>query len=250
MSSHPATGQGARADAQWFTTTHWSVVLAAGHSTAPGAHQALDSLCRTYWPPLYAYVRRQGCGPEEAQDLTQEFFARFLAKKYFGHADQAQGKFRTFLLTSLRHFLVSEWRKTASQKRGDGCVAFSLDAQAAEAGYAAEPADEATPETLYEKRWAVTLMEHVMARLGEEHVVAGNGPLFEKLKDCIWGESGAAAYAAMAARLGLSEGAVKVSVHRLRQRCRELLRAEVAQTVTRPEDVDDELRHLVAVFSG
>ena len=249
MSSHAAAGAGARADAKWFTTTHWSVVLAAGHSSAPGADEALEVLCRTYWPPLYAYVRRQGCGPEEAQDLTQEFFARFLEKKYFGQADQSLGKFRTFLLTSLRNFLVSEWRKTGSQKRGNGRAAFSLDVQAAEAGYAAEPADESTPEKLYEKRWAVTLMEHVMARLGEEHVVAGDGPLFEKLRDCIWGECDAAAYAAMAAQLRLSEGAVRVSVHRLRERCRELLRTEVAQTVTRPEDVDDELRHLVAVFS-
>jgi len=233
-----------------FATTRWSVVVAAGDTPSPESAAALETLCRAYWFPLYAYVRRQGSSPEEAQDLTQEFFARLLDKKYVGHANPEAGKFRTFLLTSLKHFLVSEWRKTERQKRGGGQVLIPWDADAAEKCYAAEPPGELTSEKIYEKRWAIALMERVLARLRDDYHAADKDRLFEQLKHCVWGDESPKPYAEIATDLGLTEGAVKTSVHRLCQRCRELLRAEIAQTVARPEEIDDELRHLIEVFSG
>jgi RNA polymerase sigma-70 factor (ECF subfamily) len=215
-----------------------------------GASQALEGLCSAYWPPLYAYVRRQGHGPDDAQDLTQEFFARLLVKRYLQHADPACGRFRTFLLTSLKHFLISDWRKGTRQKRGGGHTPLSMDAETAEQGYAAEPVEALTPEGIYERRWAATLIERVLTRLRSEYADAGKDRLFERLKDSLWGEGSSSPYATLAAELGVSEGALKVSAHRLRQRCRELLRAEIAQTVARPEEIDEELQHLMAVFSG
>lgn len=230
-----------------FTTTQWSVVVAAGDAQTTQSAAALEALCRAYWHPLYAYVRRRGHSPEEAQDLTQEFFAA-LFKKCVAHADPERGRFRTFLLTSLQHFLVSEWRKTEREKRGGGQVFVAWDADAAEKSYAAESPGELTSEEVYEKRWAITLMERVVARLRDEYMTAEKGRLFEALKNCVWGDEPPRPYAELATELGLSEGAVKTSVHRLRRRCREVLRAEVAQTVARPEDVDEELRHLIEVF--
>lgn len=249
MSFDPASASNAGSGGRWFTTTHWSVVLAA-HGAAPGAREALEALCRTYWCPIYAYVRRHGCPPEEAQDLTQEFFARFLENESFGQADPTQGRFRTFLLTSLKNFLVSEWRRESCAKRAGSQCLLPLDTHGAEQSYASEPVDHLTPDRLYERRWALTLINQVLDRLGDEYRAADKGLLFEKLKDCLWGDQNAASYSDMAAQLGLTEGAVKVSVHRLRQRCRELLRAEIAHTVARPEEIDDELHHLVEVFSG
>ena len=230
-----------------FTTTHWSVVLAAGRGDSPASQQALERLCRTYWYPLYAFVRRQGPGPEEAQDLTQEFFARFLAKDYVGLADPARGRFRTFLLTSLKNFLAEAHRHATRLKRGGGQSVVSWDGMPPEQRYLAEPQHETTAETLYEQRWALTLLESALARLGAELASAGKERLFTELKDRLWGEPGAASYAELAARLDLSEGALKVAVHRLRQRFRELLREEVAQTVANPAEIDAELRHLVQV---
>jgi len=232
-----------------FATTHWSVVVAAGDTQTPQSAEALESLCRAYWFPLYAYVRRQGSSPEEAEDLTQEFFARLLKNQYLKHAQRESGKFRTFLLTSLQHFLVSEWRKTERLKRGGGQVVLPWDTALAEQNYVAEPPGDLTSERIYEKRWAIALMERVLDRLRQEYDAADKGRLFEELKDCIWGHGNPRPYAEVAAALGLTEGAVKISVHRLRQRCRLLLRAEVAHTVARPEDIDDELRHLIEVFS-
>jgi RNA polymerase sigma-70 factor (ECF subfamily) len=250
----PAAGSGQKGDVTSaclaeFTTTHWSVVLAAGETQTPQSAQALEALCRAYWFPLYAYVRRQGYAPEDSRDLTQDFFARFLDKNYVTHALPERGKFRTFLLTSLKHFLVSEWRKTERQVRGGGPAFIPWDADAAEQCYAAEPPGELTAEKMYEKRCAIALMERVLARLRDEYHAADKDRLFEQLKSCVWGNQSAQPYAEMAAELGLTEGAVKTSVHRLRQRCRELLRAEVAHTVARPEDIDEELRHLIDVFS-
>ena len=233
-----------------FATTHWSVVLAAGDSQTPESAEALQTLCRAYWPPLYAYVRRQGHPPEEAQDLTQEFFLRLLSKHLVKHAHPEYGKFRAFLLTSLKHFLVSGWRKTERKKRGGGQVFVSWDASAAEQCYMAGSPGDLTSEELYEKRWATTLMERVLARLRDEYRAADKEGLFERLKCCLWGDESARPYAEIATELGLTEGAVKADVHGLRRRCRAVLRGEIAQTVARPEDIEDELRHLIEALSG
>jgi RNA polymerase sigma-70 factor (ECF subfamily) len=231
-----------------FTTTHWSVVLAAGHKSSPGAQAALERLCKIYWYPLYAYVRRRGRSAEDAQDLTQDFFARLLRKEYLRHADPERGKFRTFLLTSLQRFLINEWEKGRSQRRGGGQPVFSLDQETTEDRYQAEPSDESTPEKVFEKRWAVTVLEQVLLHLREEFTSKGKAKQFECLKDLLWGEKSSPPYAEVAAELGLTEGALKVAVHRLRQRYRELLRIEVAQTVSSPAELEEELRHLIAVI--
>jgi RNA polymerase sigma-70 factor (ECF subfamily) len=222
--------------------------LAAGHSSVPGAQAALEELCRTYWFPLYAFARRQGNNPEDAQDLTQDFFSRLLAKNYLAKADPDRGKFRTFLLGSLKNFLVNEWKRAGRLKRGGGTEFFSIEANAAEDRYAAEEPDEFNPDVEYETRWAITLVEQVLAALRREFKAADKARLFEELKGFIWGDKSSASYAEIAGELNLSEGTVKVAVHRLRQRFRELLRAEVANTVARPEDIDVELRHLISVL--
>ena len=222
-------------------------MLAAGERELPQAAEALEKLCRAYWYPLYVYVRRQGNSPEDAQDLTQDFLSRLLEKNYFAKADRDRGKFRTFLLGSLKNFLVNEWKRAGRLKRGGGVEFLSIDANVAEDRYATEPANEANPDAAYEQRWAVTLIEHVLATLRREYIAADKARLFEELKGFIWGDKSTASYAAIAGHLNLTEGTVKVSVHRLRQRFRELLRAEVAHTLARPEDVDDELRYLISV---
>src|SRR5439155_16945951 len=230
-----------------FTTTHWSVVLLAGQADSPQAGEALEKLCRTYWYPLYVYVRRQGKSPEDAQDLTQDFFSRLLEKNYFAKADPERGRFRTFLLRSMKNFLVNEWKRAGRLKRGGDLTFLSFDANVAEDRYAAEPANESNPDAVYEQRWAVTLIEHVLATLRRDYSAADKARLFEELKGFIWGDKSTASYAQIAGHLNLTEGTVKVAVHRLRQRFRELLRAEVAHTVGRPEDIDGELRHLISV---
>jgi RNA polymerase sigma factor (sigma-70 family) len=236
-----------RADTGVFATTHWSVVVAAGQSSAPTAQAALERLCRTYWFPLYAFARRQGNSPEDSQDLTQEFFARLLEKNYIAKADPDRGKFRTFLLRSLRNFLINEWKRVGRLKRGGGLEIVSIDTNAAEDRYAVDARDEFNPDAEYETRWAVTLIEQVLTTLRQEFNAADKGQLFEELKGFIWGDKSTASYAEIASQLNLSEGTVKVTVHRLRQRFRELLRAEVAHTVLRPEDIDSELRYLISV---
>jgi RNA polymerase sigma factor (sigma-70 family) len=249
--SNPEAGPVSACDAPAvFATTRWSMVLAAGHSSVPGAQEALEKLCRAYWYPLYVYVRRQGQSPQDAQDLTQEFFARLLEKKYLRLADPERGKFRAFLLKSLQHFLVNEWEKARAQKRGGGQSVIHLDAEIAESRYAAEPVQALTLDQAYEKRWAVTLIETVVARLRESYSSDGRLPVFEDLKRFIWGEQAPLSYAEAAAQLGLSEGAVKVAVHRLRARYRELLRAEIAETVATPGEVDEELEHLISVLTA
>lgn len=233
-----------------FTTTHWSVVLAAGHSSVAGGPEALEKLCRAYWYPLYFYVRRQGQSPHDAQDLTQEFFARLLEKKHLRLADPDRGKFRAFLLKSLKHFLVNEWEKARTQKRGGGQCFIELDAEIAESRYAAEPVQALTLDQVYEKRWAVTLIEAVLARLRESYADTGRLAVFETLKPFIWGEQTTLSCAEVALQLELTEGAVKVAVHRLRRRYRELLRAEIAETVATPGEVNEELQHLIAVLNA
>lgn len=222
-------------------------MLAAGHSSVPAAQAALETLCRTYWYPLYVFVRRQGQSPHDAQDLAQEFFAGLLERNYLRLADPNRGKFRTFLLGSLKNFLVNEWKRAGRLKRGGGVEFLSIDANVAEGRFAAEPASESDPDAAYEQRWAVTLIEQVLATLRQEFNDADKVRLFEELSGFIWGDKSTASYAAIAEHLNLTEGTVKVAVHRLRQRFRELLRAEVAHTVARPEDIDDELRHLISV---
>lgn len=233
-----------------FVTTHWSVVLTAGRHDTTRARDALARLCQTYWHPLYAYVRRLGHSPHDAQDLTQEFFARLLAKNYLADADESRGRFRSFLLASLKHFLANEWDKASAQKRGGGQLPISIDVAAAETSCHFEPADPTTAEKIYERRWALTLLDRVLRRLREEYVRDGKEKLFEQLKPTLTEASRSVAYAEIARRLDTTEGAVKVAVHRLRHRYRELLRAEIADTVASPEEVEDELRNLFAALSG
>ncbi len=234
--------------AREFVTTHWSVVLLAGDTASVEANQALEYLCRAYWYPLYAYVRRQGHAATDAQDLTQDFFARLLEKKYLRLADPHRGRFRTFLLSSLKNFLVNEWEKSRAAKRGGAQVVFSLDERDAEGRYLAEPVDGMTPERIYEKRWAVTLLDEVMRQLHEKYAADGKGPFFDVLKSYVWADTMADGYDAIATQLGMSEGALRVAMHRLRETFRERLRAEVARTVESPEEIDEELRHLVATL--
>jgi RNA polymerase sigma factor (sigma-70 family) len=235
-----------------FVTTHWSLVLAAGHRQAPDSEAALEQLCRTYWPPLYAYVRRSGRSPEDAQDLTQGFFAHLLTDQRLGTADPDRGRFRSFLLTSLQRFLINDWKRATREKRGGGAALLSFDCDPEEALYAREPADGVTPEHLFERRWATRLLETTLAKLGEDYRAAGQAALFDALKGYVWGDAGDVSYAEIGARIGLTEGAVKVAVHRLRGRFRERLRGLVSDTVANPEDpaeIDAELRHLLEVLS-
>jgi RNA polymerase sigma-70 factor (ECF subfamily) len=247
-STAPSVGR-APEGAAVFATTHWSVVLDAGANETPRARAALTSLCRAYWYPLYAYVRRRGYTAPDAQDLTQEFFARLLQQNWLQQADRQRGKFRTFLLTALSHFLANEWDKAKAQKRGGTVQFVPLQLDDAETKYGMEPTDPKTPEQCYERRWAVTLLEQVLSRLQEEHRVEEKMPLFEALKPCLAGDKDAQPYKSLAATLGISEGAVKVAVHRMRQRYRQLLREEIANTVASPAEVEEEMQHLFAVLA-
>jgi RNA polymerase sigma-70 factor (ECF subfamily) len=233
-----------------FTTTHWSVVLEACQVESPQGADALEQLCRTYWYPLYAFVRRKGYSPADAQDLTQDFFARLLEKKYIALADRSRGRFRTFLLTSLQHFLANEWAKAKTERRGGGHQIISWEEDEAEERYLAEPADNLAPDKIFERRWATGLLELVLARLREEYTAAAKSEQFETLKVFVWGEKSLASYAEIAGQLRMSEGAVKVAVYRLRQRYRELLRAQVARTVASESEVDEELRYLISTLSS
>jgi RNA polymerase sigma factor (sigma-70 family) len=233
-----------------FATTHWSVVMAAGKGHSAQAADALEQLCRTYWYPLYAFVRRHISEAHDAEDLTQEFFTRFLAKEYFGRADPTLGRFRSFLLACLKNFLSEQQRQARRLKRGGGQTTISWDSQTAEERYRLEPADPVTPEQVYDRRWALTLLETVLARLADEQSAAGKERVFAQLKDYLWGETRATSYGEMAERLGMTEGAVKVAVHRLRRRLRDLLCEEVSHTVAADAEIDEELRHLIGAIRG
>jgi len=235
---------------QWFATTHWSVVLAAREPDAPQAAAAMAELCRTYWYPLYAFVRRKGHHPHDAQDLTQSFFARLLEKNYVAQADRERGRFRTYLLAALTHFLADEWDKARRLKRGGGREIISFDAASAEERYRLEPIDQLDAAKLYERRWVTTLFGKVLARLEEEFRDSGKGQLFDSLKSSLLAEDTSISYAQLGAGLGLTEDAVKQAVRRMRRRYRELFREEIAQTVAGPGEVEDELKHLFAVLSG
>ena len=231
-----------------FATTRWSLVLAAGRGDAPEAEAALAALCQSYWYPLYAYVRRSGHPADEARDLTQEFFARLLEKHALRAADSERGRFRSFLLTALKRFLSKQRHQARAQKRGGGRKPLSLDFEQGESRYRLEPAHEATAETIYEQRWALTLLDRVFDRLRAEFDQAGKQKAFHRLKVYLTGEAGMPSYREVAVELGMTEGAVKVAVHRLRRRYRALVREEIAQTVAGPEDVDEELSHLFAAL--
>ena len=231
-------------------TTHWSLVVSAGGNDTTHARNALEKLCRAYWFPIYAFVRRQGHSPHDAQDLTQGFFARLLGKKYLAGADPVKGRFRSFLLASLKHFLANEWDKTRAQKRGGGQILIPIDVATAETSCGIDPADNVTAEKIFERRWALTLLEQVLRRLRAEYVSDGRGNLFEQLKPTLTEASRSVRYAEIAAQMGTSEGAVKAAVHRLRLRYREVLRAEIADTVAGPGEVEDEIRNLFAALAG
>ncbi len=233
-----------------FVTTHWSVVLTAGDRDTTVAREALAKLCQTYWYPLYAFVRRRNFSPPDAEDLTQEFFARFLEHHWVGDADREKGRFRSFLLSAMNHFLANEWDKARAQKRGGGVPLLPIEFDTAETRYVREPADNVTPEQHFERRWALTLLETVVQRLQAEYEQDGKGDLFAALNPCLVGDRTSQPYEELAAKLNTSEGAVKSAVHRLRQRYRQLLRDEIAQTVAGPGEVEEELRHLITVLGG
>ena len=224
--------------------------MEAGDAKSEQSKEAMEKLCRVYWYPLYAYVRRKGYGSEEAQDLTQEFFARLLARNYLSVADRKKGKFRSFLLGSLEKFLAREWTKAHAQKRGGGRTLLSLDETDAENRYLLEPVDTLTADKIFARRWATTLLDQAMSRLRDECVAHKKEALFREAEGLLSGEKGEAPYADIATTLNMSEGAVKVAVHRLRQRYGELVRAEIAQTVTNQHEADEELSYLFAVLRG
>ncbi len=231
-----------------FPLTRWNIVVAAGHRSSPDAQQALESLCRTYWYPLYAFVRRRVPNVHEAQDLTQAFFTVLLERNALEAADRERGRFRSFLLTACKHFLADEWDKAKAQKRGGGRRAIPLDLESAESRYSLEPVDDLSPERLYEKKWALTFLDHVLNRLRDEFAAKGKSKQFQTLKSFLGGENGMDSYESAARALGISEAAAKVAAHRIRRRYREILRAEIAETVAEPGHVDDEIRSLRAML--
>ena len=251
MSGGASSSGGPAAAARPFVTTRWSMVRAAAGTDAVRAGAALDYLCRMYWFPLYAFVRRQGHDPADAQDLTQSFFARLVEKRDLGGADPARARFRSYLLAAMKHFLANEWDKQQAQKRGGGRRNFtSLDADAAEQRLAREIADHRSADRLYEHSWALTLLDEVLRKTREAYVREDKERLFDALKPALTGDRDGLPYAELGRAVGLSEGAVKVAVHRLRRRYRDLLRAEIAATLSDPAEVDEELRHLFSVLSG
>jgi len=233
-----------------FQATRWSVVLAAGAIHAgTDSRRALEELIGAYWYPLYAFIRRQGGGAADAQDLTQAFFTRLLEKQDLAQVDRTKGRFRCFLLAAVKHFLINEWDKARALKRGGGGGVIELDALTAETRYALEPADEVTPERLFERRWALAVLDQVLARLAQEYQTRAQAALFEALKPALVADRSQTSYADIARTLGRSPGAVKVAVHRLRRRYRDLLRAEIAQTVSSPDQIDEEIGYLLSALS-
>jgi RNA polymerase sigma factor (sigma-70 family) len=233
-----------------FLTTRWSVVLAARDKASPGSTEALDTLCRTYWHPLYAFIRGSGQTPEDAQDLTQEFFARLLAKDYLQAVVPEKGRFRTFLRMALKRFLANEWDRVRAQKRGGGQTLLPFDTALAEDWFEPERADALAPDRLYERRWALTLLDEALARLERAYIEGGKGSEFQCLKPHLTADRGSIPYADVAAALETTEGAARVAVHRLRRRFREVFRETIADTVAVSGEVEDEVRHIVAVLSA
>ena len=233
-----------------FATTRWSVVQSAGHPSSPDAREALEALCRTYWYPLYAYARRRGASPDDAADSTQEFFSRLLEQDYLTTADREKGRFRSFLLTVFKRHLATEYEQARALKRGGDRRILSFDLEAGEQRYRNEPSDDWTPEALYDRRWALTLLEQVMAELQSEYEARDKGPLFEFCKPLLTAADDRTSYDEIGRELQMSEPAVRVAVHRMRARYREMLRREVAQTLGQADSVEDELQYLRAAIRG
>ncbi len=231
-----------------FPTTRWSRVIVAGDPDAPRSRESLAELCSAYWYPLYAYIRRRGYDPEPARDLTQDFFARLLEKGLLAEADPSRGRFRAFLRTVCTHFLANRRDHEQARKRGGGRTFLPIDATVAEGRYALEQADGLTPERIFERSWAMTLLRRVLDQLDREYDEAGKAATFEALRGLLAGDPEAPSYAAVAARLGTSEGAARVAAHRLRRRYGELLRQEIASTLAEPEEIDDEIKELFAAL--
>jgi RNA polymerase sigma-70 factor (ECF subfamily) len=232
-----------------FATTHWSVIVAAREGDAAEAREALATLFRTYWYPLYAFIRREGHSADQAQDLTQGFFAELLEPGSLAAADRARGKFRSYLLGACKHYLSHERERARARKRGGGHSIVSLDLRGAEDRYTSEPAHNLTPEKLFDRRWAMALLDRVFGRLREEFAQKGKDELFDRLRLCLLGEKEAVPYGKVARELGMSEGSVKVAAHRLRRRFREVLHEEIGRTVDDPADVADEIRELFAALA-
>jgi RNA polymerase sigma-70 factor (ECF subfamily) len=231
-----------------FATTHWGTVFAARDATDSLAHDALSRLCESYWYPLYAFLRRRGHSANDAEDLTQSFLAYLLGKDFLARVQPEHGKFRSFLLTSLTNFVADQRDRAHRHKRGGGQPAISLDAASAEQRYRLEPIEESDPERLYERRWALTILEAALRRLETEATSAGRQELFSKLKPGLVGEQTLNGYAEIGKSLGLSEGAIKVAVHRLRRRFRELFREEISHSLSEPSEIDEEIRFLFRVL--
>jgi RNA polymerase sigma-70 factor (ECF subfamily) len=244
MSSHVSSGEGAGA----FPNTRWSVVLAARQRQSPESAAALEALCRAYWYPLYAFVRRSGQAPADAQDLTQEFFCRLLEKHWLDSADREKGKLRTFLVVALKKFMSKEWRRASAQRRGGGQSHVQIDTVFAESRYAADRHCLA-PDAAFDRQWALTLLDLTVNRLRDEFAAAGKSGEFEVLKHCLLAGSGAMDYAGVAKKLGANEGAARVAAHRLRKRFREIYREEISQTLAEGSDLEAELRHLAAALA-
>jgi DNA-directed RNA polymerase specialized sigma24 family protein len=250
-SSSEIPRQGGSPTVARFGDTHWSVILSAMDKQRPAdAAGARERLCRVYWPPLYAYVRRLGESPHDAQDLTQEFFARFLEKDYLAAVDQAKGRFRSFMLAALKHFLSNERDKQRAQKRGGGRSIVPIDFQNAESHCGFEPSQNLTPEVIFQRHWAAALLEESLARLRREYAAAGKEDMFEQIKQTLTEGRGTIAYAVLAARLEMSEAAVKMAVLRLRQRYRKAIRSEIASTVADPSEIEDELREALRAYGA
>ena len=249
LTSLSAIGGNANHGAVAFATTHWSVVLEA-QGKSPAAQEALEKLCRTYWRPIYGFVRRQGSKPEEAEDLTQGFFAQLLERRSLSAVRKEKGRLRSFLLGALKYFLADEQRRAMAIKRGKGQRLIPLEDLRADEGIEMEPADPVTAEMIYERRWALTVLERVINRLKNEYRAAGNAALFDSLKQLLPDEPGAPSQAEIAARLGMTENATRQAFYRFRQRYQSLLREEIAHTVATPGDIEDELRHLISVVEA
>ena len=243
-------GETAQESAARFHTTHWSVVLTAREGNPQEAREALERLCRTCWFPLYAWARKQGYQPADAEDLTQGLLEHLLENEFFHNVSEEKGRFRSFLLGSFRNYLTDVARSSSALKRGGGARFLSLDAPQVEERYVREQVDQLSPDQVYERRWALAVIETVLNRLGDEAAAAGNGALFKQTRNCILGERHGPPHAEISASLGMSEGAVRVAVHRLRLRYRELFIEEIAQTVSRPEEIEEEVGYLLRVLGG